>query len=136
VPDVTRGSLRNFALIGFLVWLSGAVMFRFGGHLMFESGPLVLTLSALGIAGSVCLLLRSIMTLRKAPIHQSVEIAVAMALPGLLGDVGYILAFHAITGLSQETAGAFAAVVIFGNAALLAYALVRALSHPINAGAS
>ena len=47
-------------------------------------------------------------------------------LPGLLGDVGYILAFPQITGLNPVTAGPYAALIIFGNAALLAYALVRA----------
>ena len=49
-----------------------------------------------------------------------------MALPGLLGDVAYILAFHEITGLDPLTAGPYAALIIFGNAALLAFALVRA----------
>jgi hypothetical protein len=117
--------LLIFAVLGFLVWLSGAVMFRFGGHLLFESGPWVLVLSALGIAVSVCVLLRAAMQWRKAPIPESVTIAVTMALPGLLGDVAYILYFNAITGLRPETVGGFAATIVFGNAALLAFALRR-----------
>ena len=48
-----------------------------------------------------------------------------MTLPGLLGDVAYILNFSRITGLRPTTAGPFAAVLIFGTAVLLAYALVR-----------
>ena len=115
-----------FALLGFGVWAPGAVMFRFGGHLMFESGPWVLLLVAIGVAVTVCLLLRTVMDWRKAPASQAVLVAVVMALPGLFGDAVYASAFSAITGLSPATAGPFASVVIFGNAALLAYAVVKA----------
>jgi hypothetical protein len=123
---VTPRETTIYALIGFGIWLSGAVMFRFGGAMLFENGPLVLLLSALGIALSVCLLLRAVMDWRKAPASQAVTVAVVMSLPGLFGDVGYVLAFSRITGLQPVTAGPFAAVVLFGNAALLAYALARA----------
>jgi hypothetical protein len=37
--------------------------------------------------------------------------------------VAYILNFSLLTGLRPETAGPFAAVLIFGTAVLLAYAL-------------
>jgi len=123
--DMTTREMTILGLIGFGIWLSGAVTFRFGGAMLFQNGPWVLTASALGIALSVCLLLRAIMDWRKAPAGQSVTVAVVMTLPGLFGDVGYVLGFHRITGLAQATAGAYAAVVIFGTAALLAYALVR-----------
>ena len=115
-----------YAALGFGVWLSGAVMFRFGGKLIFESGPWILLASALGIAVSVCFLLKATMDWRKAAAKDAVTVAAIMALPGLLGDVGYILAFPQITGLSPLTAGPYAALIIFGNAALLGYALFRA----------
>ena len=118
--------LGLLALIGFGIWLSGAVTFRFGGALMFESGWVAATISAVSIALTVCLLLRSVMDWRRAPIAQSVPVAVAMTLPGLFGDVVYILNFHALTGLKAETASTYAAVVIFGTATLYLYALWRA----------
>lgn len=114
------------ALLGFGIWLSGAVMFRFGGALMFESGPAILAASGVGIALSVCLLLKTTMDWRKIALSQSVQVAVVMTLPGLFGDVAYVLAFNRITGLKPETAGPYAAVVIFGTAALYLYALLRA----------
>ena len=123
---MTTKEMTTLSLLGFGIWLSGAVMFRFGGGLMFENGPWVLALSGAGIALSVCILLASIMGWRKTPSSQAVTVAVVMSLPGLFGDVAYILGFHAITGLQPATAGPYAAVVIFGTAALLAYALARA----------
>jgi len=123
---MTTRETTLLALLGFGIWLSGAVMFRFGGALMFESGPAILAASAAGIALSVCLLLKTTMDWRKLPLGQSVTVAVVMTLPGLFGDVAYILDFHQITGLKPETAGAYAAVVIFGTAALYLYALIRA----------
>jgi hypothetical protein len=123
---MTRRETTVLALLGFAIWLSGAVTFRFGGALMFENGPWVLALSGAGIALSVCILLRSIMGWRKTPPAQAVTVAVVMSLPGLFGDVAYILAFHRITGLQPATAGPYAAVVIFGTAVLMAYALVKA----------
>ena len=119
-----------YAGIGFLVWLSGAVLFRLGGALMFESGPWVLLAAAVGIAVSVCFLLKATMDWRRAPAAEAVTIAVVMALPGLFGDVAYVLAFARITGLHPVTAGPYAALIIFGNACLLAYALVRARQAP------
>jgi hypothetical protein len=114
------------ALLGFGIWLSGAVMFRFGGAVMFQSGPVVLALVAAGIAVSICVLLASVMNWRKAPASQAVTVAVVMTLPGLFGDVAYILNFQAITGLPPVTAGAYAAVILFGTAALMGYALMKA----------
>lgn len=129
VQDIMRPTvlaLAGYAALGFGVWLNGAVLFRFGAHFIFESGWAVLALCALGVAFSVCLLLSATMGWRKAAPAEAVTVAVAMALPGLLGDVGYILAFPALTGLRPEAAGPYAALVIFGNAALLGYALVLA----------
>jgi len=122
---MTVKEMTILGLLGFGVWLSGAVTFKLGGAAMFENGPWVLAGSAVGIALAVCLVLRSVMDWRKTPLSQSVTVAVIMTLGGLFGDVAYILAFHRITGLAQETAGAYAAVVIFGTAVLFAYALVR-----------
>ena len=129
---MTRRDLIILGLLGFGIWLNGAVMFRFGGAMMFESGPLALLLSAAAIALAVCLLLRSIMSWRKVPPAEAVTAAVILIVPGLFGDVAYILNFSALTGLSPTTAGPFAAVLIFGTAVLLAYAL--ALAHGGNNG--
>ena len=122
---MTTKEMTILGLLGFGVWLSGAVTFKFGGAAMFENGPWVLAASAVAIALAVCLVLRSVMDWRKAPIAQSVTVAAVMTLSGLFGDVAYILAFHQITGLAQTTAGSYAAVVIFGTAVLFAYALIR-----------
>jgi hypothetical protein len=123
---MTTKEMTTLSLLGFGIWLSGAVMFRFGGALMFENGPWVLAASGVGIAFSVCLLLSSIMGWRKTPADQAVTAAVVMTLPGLFGDVAYVLGFHRITGLGAATAGPYAAVVIFGTAVLFAYALFLA----------
>lgn len=122
---MTTKEMTILGLLGFGVWLSGAVTFKFGSAAMFENGPWVLAASAVAIALAVCLVLRSVMDWRKAPITQSVTVAAVMTLSGLFGDVAYILAFHQITGLAQTTAGSYAAVVIFGTAVLFAYALIR-----------
>lgn len=121
----TTNDLRTFALLGFGVWLSGAVTFRFGGHLMFESGPLAVLVSAAAIAASVCLLLNATMAWRGAPAAEAVTVAVVMALPGLFGDVAYILAFPRVTGLQPLTVAPYAATIIFGNAVLFGFALAR-----------
>jgi Family of unknown function (DUF5367) len=113
-------------LMGFGIWLSGAVGFRLGGALLFENGPLALAVVALSMAVSVCLLLKATMDWRKVPIAQSAAVALVMTLGGLFGDVAYIANFSAITGLKAATAGPFAAVLIFATAALYAYALIRA----------
>jgi hypothetical protein len=120
---MTTRQMIILSLLGFGVWLNGAVMFRFGGALMFESGPLALALSGVAIGLSVCFLLRSIMSWRKVAAADAVTAAVILILPGLFGDVAYILHFGAITGLQATTAGPFAAVLVFGTAVLLAYAL-------------
>lgn len=113
-------------LMGFGIWLSGAVGFRLGGALLFESGPLILAIVAIVMAASVCLLLKATMDWRKVPVSQSASVALIMTLGGLFGDVAYILNFTAITGLKPATAGPFAAVLIFATAVLYLYALIRA----------
>ena len=114
------------AAIGFGIWLSGAVTFRFAGALMFESGPLILLVGAVAVAISVCLLLITIMNWRRLPAAQSVPVAVVLILPGLFGDAVYALKFAAITGLNPLTAAPYAATMFFGTAVLLAFALWRA----------
>jgi hypothetical protein len=123
---MTTREMTTLSLLGFGIWLSGAVMFRFGGALMFQNGPWVLAASGVGIALSVCVLLSSVMGWRKVPAAQAVTVAVVMSLPGLFGDVAYVLAFQRITGLEPATAGPYAAVVIFGTAVLMGYALTLA----------
>lgn len=129
---MTRKEMITLALLGFGVWVSGAVTFRFGGALMLESGPIGVALSAVGIAVSVCLLLRSTMVWRKIAMSQAVTVATVMTLPGLFGDVAYVLNFNRITGLHPATATPYAAVILFGTAVLMAYALVLACRATAN----
>ena len=112
-----------FALAGFGVWLSGAFSFRLGGKFLFENGPLVLALSTIAIAGTVCFVLRSAMSWRKAPAANAVEVAVVMITPGLFGEVVRLSVFSWATGLHTETAAPFAAVMIFSTAVLLVYSV-------------
>jgi hypothetical protein len=111
--------------IGFSVWLSGALEFRFGGRALFESGPLISVLSALFVAAAVCWIFRTTMRWGKARESQAVTVAVVMALPGLFGEAGRQLLFTWATGLQAKTEPAFAATLFFGNAVLLVYAVIR-----------
>ncbi len=121
-----RRETALLALLGFVIWLQGAVTFHFAGALLLEHGLPILALVGLVVAVSICVLLTTIMGWRKLPAAQSVTVAVVMLLPGLFGDVVYVLAFSRLTGLQPASVGAFAAVMLFGTAALLAFALVRA----------
>ena len=111
------------ALTGFSIWLGGAVGFKFGAQLLLESGPAVLAAVLLGTAVSVCLMLGPVLKWRKIPASEAAAAAVPLVLPGLFADAAFTLAFPLITGRPVAYAGSFAAVIIFGNAALLAYAL-------------
>jgi len=121
---MTRRDVAIYAAAGFSVWLNGAVTFRLGGRFLFESGPWVTVLVAVVIAALVCLIFRTAMVWRKAPASQAVT--VAMALPGLFGEAARQLVFGWATGLPASAQPAFAAVMLFGNAVLLTYAVVRA----------
>jgi hypothetical protein len=115
-----------YAGAGLLVWLNGAVAFRLGGRMLFTHGPAVTAVLALVIAALVCLALRATMAWRKADVSQSVEIAVIMALPGLFGEAARQVVFPWATGLPADDGSQFAAVIFFGNAALMTYALLCA----------
>jgi len=123
---MTRRDVAIYAAAGFSVWLNGAVTFRLGGRFLFESGPWVTVLVAVVIAALVCLIFRTAMVWRKAPASQAVTVAVLMALPGLFGEAARQLVFGWATGLPASAQPAFAAVMLFGNAVLLTYAVVRA----------
>jgi hypothetical protein len=101
------------------------VEFRFFGHALFESGAVITILSAAFIAVAVCLIFRSTMRWRKTAETQAVTVAVVMALPGLFGETARQMLFGWATGLRLETEPVFVATILFGNAALLTYALVR-----------
>lgn len=117
--------LLIYSAIGFSVWLSGALEFRFAGGALFESGALVALLSAVFIAVGVCLIFRTTMRWRKSPESQAVTVAVTMALPGLFGEAARQLLFGWMTGLAPRTQPVFAATIFFGNAVLLTYAIIR-----------
>jgi hypothetical protein len=121
---MTLRETATYALLGFGVWLSGAFSFRLGGRYLFENGPVVLAASAVAIAVAVCVVLTTVMSWRKAPASQAVEIAVVMITPGLFGETVRLLAFPWATGLRAETAGPFGAAMIFGTAVLLVFAVV------------
>jgi hypothetical protein len=115
-----------YGFAGLSVWLNGALAFRLGGHILFGHGPLVIVLAALVIALLVCLVLRAAMSWRKARASQAVGVAVVMALPGLFGETARQVFFPWATGLSVDAAPAFAALIFFGNAVLLTYAVIVA----------
>jgi hypothetical protein len=123
---MTNRETLIYAVAGLGVWLNGAVTFRLGGRMLFESGPLVVALTGVVIAALVCLVFRATMRWRKAPDDQAVTVAVIMALPGLFGEAARQLVFTWATGLRPESASAFDAVIFFGNAALLTYAVMIA----------
>ncbi len=115
-----------YAAVGLSVWLNGAVTFRLGGRFLFESGPLVCVLVGLVIAALVCVAFRATLAWRKGRLADAVTVAVVMALPGLFAETARQIVFPWATGLAVQTAPAFDAVIFFGNAALLAYALILA----------
>jgi hypothetical protein len=115
-----------YALLGMGAWLNGAIGFRLGGPALFESGPLVTAGVAIVIAGLVCAVLRAAMGWRKADRSQAVTIAVIMALPGLFGETARQLVFVSTTGLPLDASPTFSAVIFFGNAVLLTYAVFLA----------
>ncbi len=123
---VSKRDLIIYAAVGLSVWLNGAVTFRLGGRFLFESGPLVSVIFGLAIAAAVCAVFRATFSWRKGRPSDAVTVAVVMALPGLFGEAARQLAFTWATGLPVEIAPTFDAVIFFGNAVLLAYALVVA----------
>jgi hypothetical protein len=123
---MSRREALIYGAAGLSVWLNGAVAFRLGGRMLFAHGPAVTLAVALVIAALVCLALRATMAWRKADASQSVEIAVIMALPGLFGEAARQVVFPWATGQPADLGPPFAAVIFFGNAALMTYALVRA----------
>lgn len=122
---LSNRDIALYAAIGFSVWLNGALTFWLGGAALFENGPLVTALSAIGIAVAVCMVLRGTMAWRKADPALSIPMAVVMALPGLFGEAARQLVFPWATGLAPATQPAFAATIFFGNGVLLAYAVWR-----------
>lgn len=112
-----------YAAIGFGVWLSGALEFRYAGKWLFESGPRIALLSAAFVAVAVCLIFRSTLLWRGGNPRDGVTVAVAMGLPGLFGETARQLVFGWSTGLAPATQPMFAATLFFGNAVLLAYSL-------------
>lgn len=111
-----------YAGIGFSVWLSGALNFRLGGTWLFQSGPWITLLVALVVAVLVCLIFRSTLRWRGTSETEAVTVAVVMLLPGLFGEAMRQLVFVWSTGLKPATQPAFVATMIFGNAALMAFA--------------
>jgi hypothetical protein len=124
---MTTREAAILGLIGFSIWVSGAIGFRFGSALLFESGSLWLVVVAVVVSATVCWLLKAIMDWRKLPPSLSAQVAVALAWPALLADALYAANYATVTGRDQAVAGNFAAVIMAGNAALIAYAMVRAI---------
>ncbi len=83
-------------------------------------------LVGLGIAILVCVVFRATFAWRKARACDAVAVAVVMALPGLFGETVRQMVFSWATGLPTADAPAFAAVIVFGNAVLLSYAVLLA----------
>jgi ABC-type transport system involved in cytochrome bd biosynthesis fused ATPase/permease subunit len=113
-----------YALVGLSAWLNGAIAFHLGGRILFENGPIVTALVAAVIALLVCLVFRATFAWRKGRASDAVTVAVIMALPGLFGETARQMVFPWATGLPAAEAPTFAAVIFFGNAVLLTYALI------------
>ena len=118
--------LLIYAATGLSVWLNGALTFRLGGRFLFANGPLVAIIVGLVIAASVCAVFRATLAWRKGRPSEAVTVAVVMALPGLFAEAARQIVFPWATGLPVEIAPTFDAVMFFGNAVLLTYALVVA----------
>jgi hypothetical protein len=120
---VSRRDALIYVAAGLAIWLNGAVSFRLGGRILFDSGPVVTVMVGIAVAVLVCVAFRATMAWRKGRASDAVTIAVLMALPGLFGETARQIAFHWATGLKVTDAPAFAAVIVFGNAVLLTYAV-------------
>ena len=123
---MSRRDKLIYALVGLGAWLNGAIGFRLGGRALFESGPLAAALVAMVVAVLVCAVFRATMTWRKGDPSQTVTIAVIMALPGLFAETARQLVFTPATGLPLNASPTFSAVIFFGNAVLLTYAVIVA----------
>ena len=133
---MSRRDTLIYVVAGLSIWLHGAVAFRLGGRVLFENWPAVVILVAVAVAGLVCLTFRATMAWRKGRASDAVTIAVLMALPGLFGETARQIVFPWATGLRATDAPAFAAVIFFGNAVLLTYAVVvarRGVGSRVNA---
>jgi hypothetical protein len=124
--DLTGREMAIYAAIGFSVWLNGVLTFRLGSAFLFESSPATGIAVALFICIAVCLIFRSTMRWRRTKESEALTVAVTMMLPGLFGEAARMSLFSWATGLDVRVAPRFAATMILGNAALIAYALVRA----------
>jgi len=127
---MSRRDILIYAIAGLGVWLNGAITFRLGGRILFENGPVVVAIVAVVIAALVCAALQVAMSWRKARASDAVTIAVVMALPGLFGEAARQVVFPWATGLKVSDAPAFDAVIFFGNAVLLTYAVAKARQRP------
>jgi hypothetical protein len=123
---VKRRDILIYLIGGLGVWLNGAVSFRLGGRILFENGPWVTALVGVVVAALVCGVLQFTMGWRKAKAADAVTVAVLMALPGLFGETARQTVFPWATGLRPDEAAQFAAVIFFGNAVLLSFALIKA----------
>jgi hypothetical protein len=126
---MSRRDAVIYAVAGLAIWLNGAVSFRLGGRILFDNGPVVTALVGVAVAVLVCIAFRATMAWRKGRASDAVTIAVLMALPGLFGETARQIVFPWATGLPVTHAPAFAAVIVFGNAVPLSYALVVASSR-------
>jgi hypothetical protein len=113
-----------YVLVGLSAWVNGAIGFRLGGRILFQNGPFVVVCVAIVIAVLVCAVFQGTFSWRKGARSDAVTVAVIMALPGLFGETARQGVFTVATGLPASNAPAFAAVIFFGNAVLLTYAVV------------
>ncbi len=120
---MSNRDLLIYAAVGLSVWLNGAVTFRLAGRFLFENGPLVCVIVGLVIAALVCVAFRATLAWRKGRSSDAVTVAVVMALPGLFAETARQVVFPWATGLAIQFAPTFDAVIFFGNAVLLTYAL-------------
>jgi hypothetical protein len=122
--ELTTREILIYASIGLGVWINGAITFRLGSSWLFENGPFVTGSVTIFIALAVCTIFRSAMRWRGTRQTEALTVAVSMLLPGLFCESVRQSMFSWATGLLISTAPRFSAIMFFGNAVLITYALI------------
>ena len=120
---MSRRDIVIYAAAGLAIWLNGAVMFRLGGRVLFDNGPILVAVVGIAVAVLVCVAFRATLAWRRGRPSDALTVAVVMALPGLFGEVARQSVFSWATDMPVASAPGLAAVIFFGNAVLLSYAL-------------
>lgn len=116
---------RAFVLLGLGLWAAGTALYRSAGAAFFEVPAPVYWLNAVVTAAAFCGVFWAMVRRRRVEPAYRLQAALAMALPGMLGEVPVLYAFpDLMVNLRPESAGRYAAFLFGGYAALLLFAWV------------